>query len=387
MTSRAGLSIGMMIFFACCFLHGQWKQQWTNFTRHLFLPGISMLFLLPFISGLWSDDMEEWLDIMRIKLPLLLFPLAFAGPWQLGARQWMIIGYAWIIMALGGSIWSSFQYLQNAQEIHEGYLRAKVFATPLQNDHVRFSWMVTAAIITGLVCFERTASKIVKWLLVVCITWFAIYLHLLAARTGLLAFYIFLVLYGCHLVIRKRNFTRAVIVVSLLVALPFLAWLALPTFQNRIRYNIYDITEAKGGGYRPGYNDGNRITSLRAASAIIKKHPFGVGAGDVFREADQWYEQNIPGMVQTDKLYPSSEWMIYGCAAGWPGIFLFSASMLLPLLHRTARLRFYWNALNIVAAASFIFDIGLEVQFGVFLYVFPVLWYWKWLNQNVPEHE
>jgi hypothetical protein len=34
--------------------------------------------------------------------------------------------------------------------------------------------------------------------------------------------------------------------------------------------------------------------------------------------------------------------------------------------------------LNIIAAFSFLFDIGLEVQFGVFIYSFLVLWLWKW---------
>jgi len=29
---------------------------------------------------------------------------------------------------------------------------------------------------------------------------------------------------------------------------------------------------------------------------------------------------------------------------------------------------------------SLLFDIGLEVQFGVFIYSFVVLWCWKWLE-------
>ena len=30
---------------------------------------------------------------------------------------------------------------------------------------------------------------------------------------------------------------------------------------------------------------------------------------------------------------------------------------------------------------GFVFDIGLEVQFGIFIYSFIVLWWWKWLKQ------
>ena len=39
-----------------------------------------------------------------------------------------------------------------------------------------------------------------------------------------------------------------------------------------------------------------------------------------------------------------------------------------------------WWLLNGTAAFSFLFDIGLEVQFGVFIYSFIILWWWKWLN-------
>jgi len=31
-------------------------------------------------------------------------------------------------------------------------------------------------------------------------------------------------------------------------------------------------------------------------------------------------------------------------------------------------------------AFSLLFDIGLEAQFGVFIYAFMLLWWWKWLS-------
>ena len=39
----------------------------------------------------------------------------------------------------------------------------------------------------------------------------------------------------------------------------------------------------------------------------------------------------------------------------------------------------WWILLNLTAALSFLFDIGLEVQFGVFIYVFVVCWWYKWM--------
>jgi hypothetical protein len=85
-------------------------------------------------------------------------------------------------------------------------------------------------------------------------------------------------------------------------------------------------------------------------------------------------------MLESDKLYPSSEWLIYGAAAGWLGVLVFTGVMLAPLFIKTKTNHFFWISLNSILALSFLFDIGLEVQFGVFLYAFVVLWWWKWLS-------
>jgi hypothetical protein len=69
---------------------------------------------------------------------------------------------------------------------------------------------------------------------------------------------------------------------------------------------------------------------------------------------------------------------VYGACSWWMGVFLFTGVMIIPLFVRTKEKLLWWG-LNLTAAFSFLFDIGLEVQFGVFLYAFCVLWWWKWL--------
>lgn len=143
---------------------------------------------------------------------------------------------------------------------------------------------------------------------------------------------------------------------------------------------VYDLSHAKTDQYLVGSNDGSRLVSLKAGWNILKAHPLGVGSGDVVNETMKWYEANEPGMLPTG-LYPGSEWLMYGGAAGWPGFLLFSLVMLLPFFEKKNN-RVFWIALNAVMAFSFLFDIGLEVQFGVFIYAFVVLWWWKWLDRG-----
>jgi len=377
--SRALLSMGMMLFLLTTLLHANIGAQLQNFLRRPFLVGMSLLFAVTLLSGLWSGDKSEWAEIVRIKLPLLLFPIAFAGDWRLSPTWWQRLAAAFLLATLLAVGWSLWQYGQQAAVIHEGYLRAKIIPTPMENDHIRFSWLVAAAAAVAFVLALESRRKSHRVMMVFLLVLFSVYLHMLSVRTGLFSLYLFFLVAGTWLLREKRRWKTAALAAALLVALPLAAYLFFPTFQNRVRYNLHDISMLKEG-YQPGSNDGNRLRSIHAGWDILKEHPFGVGAGDVIHETRRWYDKHIPGMQAADRLYPHSEWMIYGAAAGWPGIIIFSLAMLLPLLERT-RCRYFWIALNGMAAFSFLFDIGLEVQFGVFIYACTVLWWWKWLQQ------
>jgi O-antigen ligase len=383
-TSRALLSIGTILFLAFTCVHKESAAQFRFFLRQPMLVGITLLFFIPFLSGFWSEDREVWARFARIKLPLLLLPLAFAGNWRLSTIQWRILAGFFLFMVLAGCCWSTWQYLQNVQAIHKGYLAAKVIDTPLGNDHVRFSLVVSIGVICAAILLKQSVEKHWRWVLGILIVFFIVYLHVLSARTGLIGLYIFLTMLFFYLVFLKRKSRWISIICGFIIVMPLAAWFFLPTFQNRIRYIIYDFSFIRSSTYLPGANDGNRIISLRAGWNILREHPWGVGIGDVFHKTNEWYSEFIPGMLETDKLYPSSEWLMYGTAAGWPGLILFTIIMVIPFFQSGLRERFFWIALNAVMAFSFLFDIGLEVQFGVFIYAFLLLWWRKWLGQVQP---
>jgi O-antigen ligase len=377
--SRATLSSSMILFIAATVLHKNWKAQLANFFKTPCFIGMAVLFLLPFVSGLWSENGKEWVGLVRIKLPLLLLPLAFAGNWQLRLEQWRALALFFVLVAAAGTAWSFYNYWIDKEAINESYLRAKVFLTPLENDHVRFSWMVAVA---ALLClwFVENASRWIKCIARFFALWFVVYLHVLTARTGLFSLYLMLAFYAVWKISTTKSTRLVAAVVLAVVVLPLLAWRLLPTFQNRIKYFAYDHSFIKSGTYLPGGNDGNRALSFRAGWHVLKTHPFGVGAGDVWEKTDTWYKANVPGMLDTDKLYPSSEWLLYGGSTGCIGMVLFTLVMVIPFFYKPPLHRFYWYAVCATASLSFLFDIGLEVQYGVFLYSFIVLWWWKWFS-------
>src|ERR1700741_4615754 len=135
--SRAALSVSLIAFTAISFIHKDIKDHFRNFFASPVLWAMSLLFLIPLLSGIWSEDKEKWTDIMRIKLPLLFLPIAFAGPFGFSKKYWESLAFIFIGIITAGSIWCMFHYLSDMQAINENYLKAKTIITPLENDHVR----------------------------------------------------------------------------------------------------------------------------------------------------------------------------------------------------------------------------------------------------------
>ncbi|HEV7783021.1 MAG TPA: O-antigen ligase family protein [Chitinophagaceae bacterium] len=383
--SRAVLSVSMMAFVAGSFFHKGIKKQFLRFFSSPLLWGMSFLFFIPLLSGLWSTDRQEWMDVVRTKLPLLFFPLAFAGygiGYRFTSKQWGGLGYIFTGLVTGGVCLSLFNYSVDFAAINKSYLSAKTIVTPLENDHVRFSWLVSVAILlAGWLCVEkRKENTTLVYCLAAVVILLVVYLHVLAVRTGLFSFYIMVAGTAIWLIIKKIRWQWGLGLLLLVIALPAVAYKTIPTFRNRVKYFLYDRSFFNKGEYWPGSTDAVRIISLKAGWNVMQQHPVkGVGFGDVLPVTKTWYGEHYPEMIESDKIYPSGEWMIYGAAAGWPGFLLFSCCMLVPFFIQTNN-KLPWWLLNATAALSFLFDIGLEVQFGVFIYSFVILWCYQWLN-------
>ncbi len=380
--SRAALSLSMIAFLVLTIVHNKILSQLKAFINNRFLVSVAILFFIPLISYFWSSNKVEWADIARIKFPLLFFPVAFAGSWQLKQKDWQRIGFAFVFIMFLATCWSFYQYFSEYDALNEAYLRSKTIRTPLEDDHVRFSWMVTCAVLCCVLLIRLKAGM--KALLIFLASFFVIYLHVLSARMGLLSFYILLFVFGGWLLIEKRNKKLSFGLLAALVIMPLAAWFLAPTFRHRIQYFLYDISMVKNQQYVSGSNDGTRIQSLQAGWDVLRNNPLGVGAGDLKSTIFQWYEMNVPVMKEGEKFLPLSELLVYGGFAGWPAVLILTVVLLLPLFMKI-RYRVFWIGLNIIIAFSFVFDITIEAQFGVFIYLIMALWWWKWFSFKTNE--
>jgi O-antigen ligase len=377
--SRAFLSVSLIVFLAATIIHRDILSQFSRFFRSPLLVSMSFLFLIPFISGLWSSNTDTWLGVMQLKLPFLFLPLAFAGNWQLQEKQWKIIAWCFLLLVTVSCCVSLWQYFQNMNAINESYLRAKTLPTPLDDDHVRFSWLVSIAVVCGTLLIWISKNKKTKLLLTLLLLLLVIYLHVLSARTGLALVYFFFLCFALYLAVQRRKYFFIILPALIVVAVT--SWWSFPTLRNRIKYVVYDFSFLKNNNNIPGTSDANRLISLNAGWHILHENPLlGVGAGDIRDETNKWYAANTPGIIESDKLFPSSEWIVYGDIAGWPGVLFFTIVIIFPFFIKQIRHRFFWIMLIAMGICSFMVETTLEIQFGIFIYCFTILWWWKWLK-------
>lgn len=346
-----------------------------------YLLAILVLFLPVLLSGYWSIDKNNWWGSLSVKLPLLTMMLGLSSA-QLSLKRWEQIVWIFLFLVSAGCCWSLLQY---STEIQEAYLQAKTLPTPADNDHIRFSWLVTIAILLALRCLFSEKKKIARYLLVSVIVFLVAYLHILAAKTGLVCLYAGCLIYFLYTVIIRRKWKAAVYIVVIASAMASVCYYTMPTLRNRVQYVLYDFSHYSKGNMMPGYGDASRWLSMRAGYEIMAQHPVtGVGFGDLRNEVDQWHRSNHPSSLLSERFLPANEWLVYGAGSGWPGLICFTAGTLL-LLFVTASNNVLSVILSLTALIPFLIDDTLEGQYGVVILAFIAFFGQQKLT--VPLHE
>jgi hypothetical protein len=244
--------------------------------------------------------------------------------------------------------------------MEEAYLRAKVLRVVMSDDHVRYAWLLLLSLIWVATEWE---GRWMEWAYVMLTV---IFLHLLASKTGLLGFYLLLF---CWIFFRIRGWMRW-LMVSGVALLPLLAWFALPSFQNRLRFVWWDFQQYSRGGYVEGLSDTPRVFSFRGGLDLFRQHwQSGMGMGDVKQGMLEWYGKQAPFLKPYEQLMPSNELLFMGVSAGILSFIVMLTILVYPFFMRTLR-GFMWIAFNALMCMVSMYEIGLQTQYGVFLYGF-----------------
>ena len=296
--------------------------------------GLLLVFVAILLSGINSEDHQQWLLQIKLKLPFIFLPFAFYifKPWiDHKFHKW--IHFAFIATALLSSFHVIGMFLLDQEAITASIGKGKSIPTPL--DHIHYSIMMAYAVVSAAIFAIIESNKTRKWALFLVSAYLFGFLHFLSVRTGLALSYAGLGLTLIWYVFTNKNYLLGLMVAAFLVAIPFIAFKTIAPFKKKINYMFWDLAQYKKGKGN-NYSDSERIMSYQISLQLIKESPIvGHGVGDLRpimtkRHKDQY--------GQKDKyIYPHNQYLYVLACMGILGALVFFYGLFTPLIFANKR--------------------------------------------------
>ncbi len=372
--SRAMASIGMIALVVLAFVSSKPLEVVRNYFRQTHLWVLSFFFLAVLVSGIYSEDQTAWVGWLRIKLPFLFLPLAFAAFHKISQRNFTLILYAFVLV-LGCSVIPVLaNYYLHYAAITESFARGNTIPMPFS--HIRYTLMLAFAFFCCWYLLEKREvvfRPFERYGQAIMMAFLFVTLHILSVRSSLLALYLGILYVALRLLIAQRKWTMGAVLLGLVLLAPYCAYKFVPSLQNKIGYMQYDLQEYLHGRVNQN-SDAGRLTSIKVGLEIWKKNKLlGVGAGDIRNETAKVYEEMFPQVPLENRKVPHNEfiWVLAGC--GLVGFALFLAGFLVPYLAQGYYKQWLIVVLGLIVFSSFFTEDTFEEQIGTGFYVIFLL--------------
>lgn len=360
-------SIGMVGILVAGLLSYTFHKREYIRVRGVVYGSFVAVYFLNLSSGLLTSD-ANWKDFERdivLQLPFLILPLGF---WLLPPLPASYLRNIWLTLigtATVAALLSSVNYALHFEQINELYLHSKVM--PTEPDHIRFSLIITLAIAAGvLLIVHKSVSGRARMLLVLVLTGLALYLHMLAVRSGLMTFYSLGGLSFLWLIIRKRRYHQAAALGAGLLLLPLFSYVCFPTFRNKSANTQEDVGQVERTASANSYSLVGRVYSYRVALKVIQKNFwFGVGKADIEEEMAAHYRNDFPLIQPESYIQPHNQYLYSTVAFGVIGLLVFVVGFYYPGLCIWPQYAPLLFSQYIILTLSFLVEYTLETQIGL----------------------
>ena len=370
LVSRALLSV----FMALTGIVGLWGVPPRQWVRNRWWQVGAAWVAMYALSYFWSEHKDVWYEQFQVKYPFLLLPMALPFLPRFSRRQLTILTVTFGIMLALSTFYSLSFLLRDPAHFIYGYKQSHLIPTLPKRDHIRASLTYALYIVWSVYVWPWLDGRRARWITGICIGVLVVFLHILAAKSGLVSLYLFLSAWGIYLAVGRRKVMGLVLVVAIPLAV-MAAIRFVPTFRERANYIGYSLYMLRNGDRSAMYGDIARLQSYKIAFQVISDHPLlGVGAGDMLPEMNKYYDQWYPTAPPEGRLVPHNQFLCVGLACGIPTMVVFIIWAFMPLgLMRRNRGSFFLAITWLVLLVQLLIEPVLEVQFGVFVYIFFLL--------------
>lgn len=179
-TSMFLMSLGTITVSAVWLLEGNFKNKWQSAKTNTVLLLLAGVYLLHALALLYSHNLDYGINDLRIKLPLLVFPVVLATGIRLEKKyiDWLI----WIFIAsVFLSTVYSFLIYKNIISIDRDMSDARTISRLIS--HIRLSLNICMSIFLLFFYFKDLTGKNYFWKIIGAI-WFIWFLYIMESATG-----------------------------------------------------------------------------------------------------------------------------------------------------------------------------------------------------------
>lgn len=369
-TSVAIVSISVGVLVASVWISKNWKIYLQNFIQSPLSIGFALLLILHFVSYFYTENIQELLKEIRIKLPLLLLPFTLINLPSLTEKQKYTVWVFFVLAVSFTGVCTLIHYLMHYQQITANIIHSKEVPIKPDMSHIYYSMIAAFAVWAGVYAYRIPVvlwKPVEKKILLGLSIFLAVCLHIFTARTGLVAFYVSCFVFIVYYITEKKQYKTGFLLIALLVLVPTISAFMLKGFQDRIVNTYIDLNK-----YNQGKDISHRSISLRLAAwqtagHIIQHNMWtGVGIGDNEDEMKKQYEkENFKACKEC--LLPNThnqfiEFTLgFGILGGGTLLFI----MVYPLFYSKYRKNLTFMLFWVVCFMSMLTEAILERQIGV----------------------
>jgi len=386
--SPALLSIGAVTMLIPGFFAYAPKEQLKRFYQDKAAFFLSLVFVVQIAAYFWTDDKEQFFQHLRIKAPFFfgLYSLTVLGPFP---RKWIRIGLMLFVLStfITGSL-TVFDYFQHKEQYDLEIQVSKPLPIFFDINHIYFSLVMAVSVFAGIWGFRQKVPvfhRYERYVLLFMAVAEAGYLHILTARTGLVAFYVavFLVMMG-FIFVRRKYILGAVLLLGFFSA-PVIGYMYVPSLQHRVENTRMDLEKYFRGDDPNHLSIGTRFESWKAAWGLIKAHPVGgVGMADLKEEMYDQYVRDGSMLCDNNYVLPHNEFIQLGAGLGILGLLTFSIGWFYPVFNRPMSQNWLFWTFWVIMSFGMLGESVVERQLGNLMIV--VMWMGlRWLGPDVHE--
>lgn len=219
--SKAFISIGEIMLALNFLSEGRWNERFQKLKHTPTIWFFIGFFFIYVIGILWTEDIERGIYELRLKLPLLLFPIVIPLSQRLKRTEFLWIGAIFSAAVIGASFFSTYTFISNSNEAGFNFREISMFTS-----HIRYSLMVCLSYIILLNCAWNEEKKTwLRVLYVILAIWMSLFVFILQSMTGIVVWILcsymllFYTLFYIKLPMLRASATTILIITPLFISL------------------------------------------------------------------------------------------------------------------------------------------------------------------------